>query len=42
MAEAEFMITPVCAATFAVALCWGAEAYHAQKSVIKQTRCLWC
>jgi len=32
----EFMITPVGAATFAEALRWGAEIYHALKSVIKQ------
>jgi len=32
----EFMITPVGAATFSEALRWGAEVYHALKSVIKQ------
>ncbi|HEX6519522.1 MAG TPA: phosphopyruvate hydratase [Streptosporangiaceae bacterium] len=32
----EFMITPLGAATFSEALRWGAEAYHALKSVIKQ------
>ena len=32
----EFMITPVGAATFTDALRWGAEVYHALKSVIKQ------
>ena len=32
----EFMITPLGAATFAEALRWGAEVYHALKSVIKQ------
>jgi enolase len=32
----EFMITPVGAATFGEALRWGAEVYHALKSVIKQ------
>ena len=32
----EFMITPIGAATFAEALRWGAEVYHALKSVIKQ------
>jgi enolase len=34
----EFMITPIGAATFAEALRWGAEVYHALKSVIKQRR----
>jgi enolase len=32
----EFMIVPVGAATFGEALRWGAETYHALKSVIKQ------
>jgi enolase len=32
----EFMITPIGAATFSEALRWGAEVYHALKSVIKQ------
>jgi enolase len=32
----EFMIIPVGASTFAEALRWGAETYHALKSVIKQ------
>ncbi len=32
----EFMIVPAGAATFAEALRWGAETYHALKSVIKQ------
>ncbi len=32
----EFMIAPVGAATFAEAVRWGAETYHALKSVIKQ------
>jgi enolase len=32
----EFMILPVGAATFAEALRWGAETYHALKSVLKQ------
>src|SRR3974390_3005580 len=32
----EFMITPIGAATFAEALRWGAEVYHALKAVIKQ------
>jgi enolase len=32
----EFMITPIGAATFTEALRWGAETYHALKSVIKQ------
>ena len=32
----EFMITPIGAATFTEALRWGAEVYHALKSVIKQ------
>jgi enolase len=32
----EFMITPMGAATFADALRWGAEVYHALKAVIKQ------
>src|SRR5207248_2549053 len=32
----EFMITPLGAATFSEALRWGAEVYHALKSVIKQ------
>jgi enolase 1/2/3 len=32
----EFMIAPVGAATFGEALRWGAETYHALKSVIKQ------
>jgi len=31
----EFMIAPIGAATFAEALCWGAETYHALKSVLK-------
>ncbi len=32
----EFMIAPVGAATFAEALQWGAETYHALKAVLKQ------
>jgi enolase len=32
----EFMIAPVGAATFTEALRWGAETYHALKSVLKQ------
>ena len=32
----EFMIAPIGAATFAEALRWGAEIYHALKSVLKQ------
>jgi enolase len=32
----EFMITPIGAATFADALRWGAEVYHALKAVIKR------
>ncbi len=32
----EFMIAPVGAATFAEAVQWGAETYHALKSVLKQ------
>ncbi len=32
----EFMITPIGAATFEDALRWGAETYHALKSVLKQ------
>jgi enolase len=32
----EFMIAPIGAATFTEALRWGAETYHALKSVIKQ------
>src|SRR5487761_782760 len=32
----EFMITPIGASTFSEALRWGAETYHALKSVIKQ------
>ncbi len=32
----EFMITPIGAPTFADALRWGAETYHALKSVLKQ------
>ena len=32
----EFMIAPIGAATFAEALRWGAEVYHALKSVLKQ------
>ena len=32
----EFMITPIGAATFTEALRWGAEVYHALKSVVKQ------
>ena len=32
----EFMITPIGAATFSEALRWGAEVYHALKSVVKQ------
>ena len=32
----EFMIAPVGAATFSEALRWGAETYHALKSVLKQ------
>jgi enolase len=32
----EFMILPIGAATFAEALRWGAETYHALKSVLKQ------
>ncbi len=31
----EFMIAPIGAATFAEALRWGAETYHALKSVLK-------
>ena len=31
----EFMIAPIGAATFAEALRWGAEVYHALKSVLK-------
>ena len=34
----EFMILPIGAATFAEALRWGAETYHALKSVLKQHR----
>ena len=34
----EFMIVPVGAGTFAEALRWGAETYHALKSVLKQHR----
>jgi enolase len=34
----EFMILPVGAGTFAEALRWGAETYHALKSVLKQHR----
>jgi enolase len=32
----EFMITPIGAATYSEALRWGAEVYHALKSVVKQ------
>ncbi|MGL5859232.1 MAG: phosphopyruvate hydratase [Angustibacter sp.] len=32
----EFMIAPIGAATFAEALRWGAECYHALKSVLKE------
>jgi enolase len=32
----EFMIAPIGAATFSEALRWGAETYHALKSVLKQ------
>jgi enolase len=32
----EFMITPIGAGTFTEALRWGAETYHALKSVLKQ------
>ena len=32
----EFMIAPVGAATFGEAVRWGAETYHALKSVLKQ------
>ena len=32
----EFMIAPIGAATFAEALRWGAETYHALKAVLKQ------
>src|SRR5262249_56080996 len=32
----EFMIAPVGAATFGDAVRWGAETYHALKSVLKQ------
>jgi enolase len=32
----EFMIAPIGAATFSEALQWGAETYHALKSVLKQ------
>ena len=32
----EFMIAPIGAATFAEALRWGAETYHALKSVLKK------
>jgi enolase len=32
----EFMVAPIGAATFAEALRWGAETYHALKSVLKQ------
>ncbi len=35
----EFMIAPVGAATFGEALRWGAETYHALKSVLKQHGC---
>ena len=31
----EFMIAPIGAATFREALRWGAEVYHALKSVLK-------
>ena len=31
----EFMIAPIGAASFAEALRWGAETYHALKSVLK-------
>src|SRR5215475_13160057 len=34
----EFMIAPVGAGTFAEAVRWGAETYHALKSVLKQHR----
>jgi enolase len=34
----EFMIVPIGAGTFAEALRWGAETYHALKSVLKQHR----
>jgi enolase len=36
VAVQEFMILPVGAGTFAEALRWGAETYHALKSVLKQ------
>src|SRR5450759_725108 len=32
----EFMIAPIGAATFSEAIQWGAETYHALKSVLKQ------
>ena len=32
----EFMIAPIGAATFGEALRWGAEIYHALKSVLKK------
>src|SRR6202041_3798799 len=32
----EFMIAPIGAATFTEAVQWGAETYHALKSVLKQ------
>jgi enolase len=34
----EFMVAPMGAATFSEALRWGAEVYHALKSVIRQIR----
>ena len=35
----EFMIAPIGAPTFAEALRWGAEVYHALKSVLKERAC---
>ena len=35
----EFMIAPVGAATFSEAVRWGAETYHALKSVLNSTSC---
>jgi enolase len=32
----EFMLAPVGAASFAEALCWGAETYHALKALLKE------
>ena len=32
----EFMIAPIGASTFAEALRWGAETYHALKAVLKE------